>query len=122
MFPNTILQPAMTTREASTRYGRACRLVVEEGTRSVREFVLANLNPRRRDGLSATLKPLRELFLKLKAKSTISDEQFAVLYPSHGDPINEDDIDLTLWVLLMRNATFVSDKVTLLCTSRNSYS
>ncbi|KAI0229127.1 Peptidoglycan-recognition protein SB1 [Lamellibrachia satsuma] len=102
--------PAMTTREASTRYGRACRLVVEEGTRSVREFVLANLNPRRRDGLSATLKPLCELFLKLKAKSTISDEQFAVLYPSHGDPINEDDIDLTLWVLLMRNATFVSDK------------
>ena len=100
----------MADRDASTRYGRACRLVVEEGTRSVRGFVLANLNPPRREGLSATLRSMRELSQKLNEKSTITDHQFDVLYPPYGHLINEDDIDLTFWVLLMRNATFVSDK------------
>ena len=64
--------------EASTRYGRACRLVIEAGTRSVKDFVLDNLNPPRAEGLPATLRALRELFDKLRRGSVITLDQFQV--------------------------------------------
>ena len=64
--------------EDSTRYGRACRLVIEAGTLAVRDYVLNNLNPPRADGLPATLRALRELFDKLRRDSIITLDQFQV--------------------------------------------
>lgn len=64
--------------EESTRYGRACRLVIEAGTQSVRDYVIDNLNPPRTGGLPATLRALRELFDKLRRDSVITLDQFQV--------------------------------------------
>ncbi|KAK2188719.1 hypothetical protein NP493_124g04037 [Ridgeia piscesae] len=96
--------------EDSTRYGRACRLVIEAGTLAVRDYVLNNLNPPRADGLPATLRALRELFDKLRRDSIITLDQFQVLYPPSGTDVRTEDLDLTMWVMLVRNATTASDK------------
>ena len=57
--------------------------------------------------LQILLQLLVEPFIPVTATGTMT---FQVLYPPSGTDVRTEDLDLTMWVMLVRNATTASDK------------
>ena len=99
---------AMEDHDADfTNYNRIVCLLIEIGTKVLRETVTSHI--RHDMTLEQALNQKKSRFESLKRRKIISAANFDILYPPNQGPLNERDVDISLWLILARN----------LCPSRN---
>ena len=100
--------PAPLTSSASANYARLGMLVIDAGTEATARKVNENLPDSQTvdDALGMEHGHMQWLV----SKRIITQPQFEILYPPSSLPVNEDEIDLTLWVILLRNITSKAKK------------
>jgi len=81
-------------------YYRLARLTLVEGTKQVRECVLEWLPEGH--SLHSALDKCRKKLVDLYSRRIISDKQWRLLFPD-GSNVDPARIDLTLWIILLRN-------------------
>jgi len=81
-------------------YFRLARLTVDLGTNVIRKRVISNLAAGQT--LHSALETKRNKIMDLHRRKILSDRQLEILYPSGANP-DVRNIDITLWIVLMRN-------------------
>ncbi len=101
-------QPLTAMEDADfTNYNRVACLLIEIGTKVLRETVTSHI--RHDMTLEQALNVKKSRFESLKKRKVISAANFDILYPSNQGSLKERDVDISLWLILARN----------LCPSRN---
>jgi hypothetical protein len=113
------VQPASPPSESSTsstssassiaNFARLSMLVIDAGTEAIARKVIEKLPD------SLTLDEALGIkygqMCSLVNDRVINQAQFEVLYPPSGLPVDENEIDLTLWAVLSRNITAKAKKM-----------
>ena len=104
--------------EETTNYARLLCLLVEQGTKCMKDYVLKNLPKNRSQtqrseemqslleretSLYQALASKKKVFDDLKNKRKISNNVYNQLFPPFDVPVNEDGLDMTCWYALARN-------------------
>jgi hypothetical protein len=90
-------------QQREVNYGRMCTLIIREGTKQLRTYVKANLcRPVELEDLLNASKIKKEFRGLLKCR-VLNLQQYEILYPKDGERLNENDVDISLWVILARN-------------------
>lgn len=96
---------------SSENYARLMCLIVEEGTRRMKHYVLNNL-PVGATSLEQALASKKSYFKILKNRHRrINKQQFKKLYPGFQLPVIVEEIDLSLWYILVKNLATNPHKV-----------
>jgi hypothetical protein len=92
---NNVTSPALN-------YYRLAKITLVEGTKQVRDAVIEHLP--NGETIHSILPRNRKKLAELREKRIITDKQWRTLYPEgqNADPMR---IDLTLWIVLLRNVT-----------------
>ncbi len=99
----------LTTMEDAdfTNYNRIACLLIEIGTKVLRETVTSHI--RHDMTLEQALNEKKSQFESLRRRKVILAANFDILYPPNQGSLKERDVDISLWLILARN----------LCPSRN---
>ena len=88
--------------EEVANYARLLSLLVEEGTPRLKQYMLEHL-PAGCQSLGDAVRLKEPLFQTLQKKGVLNRRQMNILFPPlNGEP-NMDDIDLSLWYILITN-------------------
>ena len=86
-----------------TYYGRLCNLIICEGTKVLQRYVKDNIDQRISLQDLLQIPKIQKLFCSLKKSHRILSHQYKMLYPDDGSPLKEENVDISLWVVLARN-------------------
>ncbi|XP_077988330.1 uncharacterized protein LOC144442831 [Glandiceps talaboti] len=101
MAANLDLSGELKTTPEKTNYARLCRLLIDGGTRALRE-VFDSIHPPH-TLTNALTQPANKIILnKLKPK-VINRKEWNMLYPMSGIPVSSMNFDITLLTVLLRN-------------------
>ena len=95
-------EPVLTSA-ATANYARLSMLVIDAGTEAAARRVKENLPEMQT--LKQALKEKKEEMKGFLASGKLKPIQYKLLYPPGNLPVNEEAIDLTLWIFLMYNIT-----------------
>lgn len=93
---------------AGANFARLSMLVMDEGSRVAAQKVMENLPPYQ--SLETVLQAKFNKIKSLLNRNIVNMEQIAILYPEDGC-INLDKLDLTLWMILLRNVTINANAI-----------
>lgn len=102
-------RPYFDATEEKTNFTRLVRLVIDGGTRVLRDF-LHSLYPAA--VLPTVLKKNETIFQNLKSKGRIFVDQWEKLFPPSGSPPDAETFDITLLHLLLREICYLVEPVT----------
>ena len=102
-------RPYFDATEEKTNFTRLVRLVIDGGTRVLRDF-LHSLYPSA--VLPTVLKKNETIFQNLKSKGRIFVDQWEKLFPPSGSPPDAETFDITLLHLLLREICYLVEPVT----------
>ena len=102
-------EPYQQNEQETNNYARLTKLIVEEGTKRIREKFLNSII----DGLTLPeiLDRWRNKMENFRRDGHLKEHQFQKLYPYDSNEPKLDDIDLTLWLFLARNLSQRKRKV-----------
>ena len=101
-----------------TYYGRLCNLIICEGTKALQRYVKSNIDQRITLQDLLQIPKIQSKFCFLKKTHKILHHQYKILYPDDGSPLKEDNIDISLWVVLARNLVKDRDMIDWVRTPR----
>ena len=94
--------PSYPSTKETTNYARLCRLLVDVGSRALRNKFDNIYPPAGLHGV-LTKPPVHPILQALKKKRILNPTQWAKLYPSTPSSVSSKDFDVTLLMLLLRN-------------------
>lgn len=93
---------------AGANFARLCMLVMNEGSKVAAQKVLESLPPYQ--SLEEVLQAKSGKIQSLLNRNLMGMEQIAILYPRDGT-IDQANVDLALWILLLRNITINAESI-----------
>ena len=92
--------PAAPSTKETTNYARLCRLLVELGTRALKD-TFDSIHPPAR--LHAVLATNKTVLRSLRGKKIINPTQWGKLFPTNPFSVSSSSFDITLLMVLLRN-------------------
>ncbi|CAH3014142.1 unnamed protein product [Porites evermanni] len=92
--------PATPSTKETTNYARLCRLLVELGTRALKD-TFDSIHPPAR--LHAVLATNKTVLRSLRGKKIINPTQWGKLFPTNPFSVSSSSFDITLLMVLLRN-------------------
>lgn len=94
--------PSFSSTKGTTNYARLCRLLVDVGSRVLRE-TFDRLHPQGALSEVLTSPPVMSVLQSLRGKRVLNQKQWEILFPANMQSVASKDFDITLLMVLLRN-------------------
>ncbi|KAL9976685.1 hypothetical protein ACROYT_G014012 [Oculina patagonica] len=103
--------PTVTSTNETTNYARLCRLLIDVGSKALRDSFDGIHSPVNLPSVLAS-PTVRANLQSLKAKKVLNPAQWSKLYPSPPSTVSSKQFDITLFMVLLRNVCGLSPPIT----------
>ena len=94
--------PSFSSTKGATNYARLCRLLVDVGSRVLRE-TFDRLHPQGALSDVLTSPPVMSVLQLLRGKRVLNQKQWEILFPANMESVSSKEFDITLLMVLLRN-------------------